>query len=93
LKAESGGRSTIVFVLDGEEDGMPNVEKQLFDMCLPLKDKGQIKSDSEYGDETVDRELSQDIKLYCCTDDQGTLRVTEVKVGPLLQGDLNSGVH
>jgi len=92
LKAETGGRATIVFVVDGEEDSMNTVEKQLFEMCLPLKEKGQLKSESEYGDDTVDRETSQEIKLYRCTDDEGTLRVTEVKAGPLLQGDLNSGV-
>ena len=30
------------------------------------------------------------IKLYRCTDEDGTLKVTEIKKGPLFQADLNS---
>lgn len=31
-----------------------------------------------------------EIKLYRCTDEDGTLKVTEIKKGPLFQADLNS---
>lgn len=87
-----GGRSVLVFVKDGEESELPDIEKQLFEMHLPLKDKGQIQPESAYSDDAVDREVTHEIKLYRCSDDDGTLRVTEVKTGPLFQTDLNSGV-
>lgn len=64
LKAESGGKAVIVFVEDGEEENLPDVERQLFEMNLPLKDKRQIKSASDYADDSVDREVSHEIKLY-----------------------------
>jgi len=91
LKAETGGQAAIIFVNDGEEERLSDIEKQLFELQLPLKDKSQLQPPSEYGDDVVDREVTQEIKLYRCTDDDGTLRVTEVKIGPLLQSDLNSG--
>ncbi|XP_021948183.1 advillin isoform X2 [Folsomia candida] len=91
LKAESGAKSVIVFVKDGEEEQLQDIEKSLFEMYLPLKDRSQKKSASDYSDDAVDREVTHEIKLYRCSDDDGTLRVTEVKVGPLFQQDLNSG--
>lgn len=93
LKAESGAKSVIVFVKDGEEEQLQDIEKSLFEMYLPLKDRSQKKSASDYSDDAVDREVTHEIKLYRCSDDDGTLRVTEVKVGPLFQQDLNSGVN
>lgn len=92
LKAEAGGKSVIVFVNDGEEEQLPDIEKQLFEMNLPLKDRNQLKAESEYSDDSLDREVQHEIKLYRCSDDDGTLRVTEMKAGPLFQSDLNSGV-
>jgi hypothetical protein len=93
LKTEAGGKAVLIFLKDGEEDELHDIEKQLFEMNLPLKEKSQMKAVSDYSDDAVDREVSHEIKLYRCSDDDGTLRVTEVKVGPLYQSDLNSGVH
>jgi len=71
---------------------MSDIEKQIFESVLPLGDKKLIKSAADVPDELTDREVGKDIKLYRCSDDDGTLRVTEVKTGPLFQNDLNSGV-
>jgi len=89
LKAETGGRATIIFVEDEKEESLPDIERQLFETLLPLKDKNQLRAESS--DDAVDKQVTVDIKLYRCTDDDGTLRVTEVKAGPLHQNDLNSG--
>lgn len=91
FKAEAGGRATIIFVEDGKEDSLPDVEQQIFESLLPLKDKRELKS--EVSDDVADTAVTVEIKLYRCSDDDGTLRVTEVKAGPLHQNDLNSGVH
>ncbi len=41
-------------------------------------------------DEKEDVRNRKDIKLYKCSDEDGTLKITEVKTGPLLQSDLKS---
>ena len=41
-------------------------------------------------DDKEDVRTRKDIKLYKCSDEDGTLRVSEVKTGPLLQSDLDS---
>ncbi|CAL8087238.1 unnamed protein product [Orchesella dallaii] len=89
LKAETGGRATIIFVTDEQEESLPDIEKQLFETLLPIKDKLHLSPESS--DDTADRAVTVEIKLYRCSDDDGTLRVTEVKAGPLHQSDLNSG--
>lgn len=91
FKAETGGKATIIFVEDGQEEGLPDIERQLFETLLPLKEKSQLRP--ETSDDVVDKQVTVEIKLYRCSDDDGTLRVTEVKAGPLHQNDLNSGVN
>jgi villin 1/advillin len=94
FKAETGGKATIVFVEDGKEDQLPEVEKKVFDSQLPLKVKKKfLKPPTDFTDDQADKRVTQEIKLYRCSDDDGTLRVTEVKTGPLYQADLNSGVR
>ncbi len=41
-------------------------------------------------DERADIQTRKEIKLYNCSDEEGTLKITEVKTGPLLQSDLES---
>lgn len=36
--------------------------------------------------------MSHELKLFRCTEESGTLKVTEVKNGPLSQSDLSSDV-
>lgn len=38
------------------------------------------------------QQLNNEVRLYRCSDDSGTLKVTEVKTGPLMQHDLSSQV-
>ena len=71
---------------------MPEVEKAVFYSKLPAKDKKLMRNASDFSDDQQDTRVTSIIKLYRCSEDDGTLRVTEVKTGPLLQSDLNSGV-
>ena len=51
----------------------------------------QVKpSESAEPDEQEDIRVRKEIRLYRCSDQDGTLRVSEVKSGPLLQSDLES---
>ena len=53
----------------------------------------QVKPASEGGaDETVERKKSADIKLFLVSDAGGTLKIEEVKAGPLAKADLNTKV-
>ncbi|KAK2720743.1 hypothetical protein QYM36_004582, partial [Artemia franciscana] len=86
IKAEHGG-SIIVFVEDGQEHLLPSAEREKFNSLLNLKEKDLSPVVS---DEVTDKERSSEIKLYQCTDESGTLKITEVKTAPLYQTDLNS---
>lgn len=41
-------------------------------------------------DEALEAASFNEIKLYRCSDEDGTLKVTEVKKGPLSQSDLST---
>ena len=49
-----------------------------------------MKAGAKDSDEKEDARTRKDIKLYRCCDEDGTLRITEVKTGPLFQSDLIS---
>lgn len=52
-----------------------------------------MKSASEGGvDEKVERMKSAEIKLFLVSDEGGTLKIEEVKTGPLKKSDLNNKV-
>ncbi|XP_071440008.1 advillin-like [Hetaerina americana] len=87
----------IVFVEDGTENKLPEVEKKVFESLLPSKKRSLLKTAEEVVDEDQidggdeNGEVPKEaLKLYHCSDDGGTLKVTEVKDGPLFQEDLNS---
>ncbi|KAK3611747.1 hypothetical protein CHS0354_014091 [Potamilus streckersoni] len=85
------GKTNIIGIEDGHEDAMTNEERKLFEACLPLKDKREVKDSHEGGeDDVVDRRNAAAIKLYVCSEDDGTLKVSEVKTGPLSRKDLDS---
>ncbi|CAG0917901.1 unnamed protein product [Notodromas monacha] len=87
LRAEHGG-SHVVFIEDGQEVALPAQERQLFARHLPLKDKHVIRrADSVDSDEAAEQSLHQ-VKLFQCSDEGGTLRVSEVKTGQMFQKDL-----
>ncbi|XP_022245088.1 villin-1-like [Limulus polyphemus] len=89
LKAERGDGS-IVTVDDGKEKGLTAVEKEVFNKWLPIKEKKLKSYKDVVADDVIERKLRKELKLYRCCDEGGTLKVTEVKGGPLDQSDLTS---
>ncbi|XP_071152047.1 gelsolin, cytoplasmic-like isoform X1 [Mytilus edulis] len=65
-------------------------ELKMFSQHLPLNERNEIQSKEAGGsDDKMDRKHV--IKLYVCSEDEGTLKVSEVKSGPLSRKDMNSG--
>ncbi|GFN99904.1 villin protein quail, partial [Plakobranchus ocellatus] len=89
LRDERGGKSNIVFIDDGEEDKMDEESKQIFEKYLPLRERHKLKNAAEGGhDEASERQMASSIKLFSCREEDGTLRIQEVKPGPLSRKDL-----
>lgn len=89
------GRTNIVIIEDGEETKMNKDELKLFECKLSLRDKNsKLNTNEILNDENDDDKRSDGahIKLYKCSDESGTLKVTEKKAGPLLKSDLESEV-
>ncbi|CAF0804352.1 unnamed protein product [Adineta ricciae] len=86
------GRTNIVIIEDGEETKMSKDELKLFETRLLLKDKNTKLSTNDVSDDNDDdkRLDGTHIKLYKCSDESGTLKVTEKKAGPLVKTDLDS---
>ncbi|CAH1789863.1 unnamed protein product [Owenia fusiformis] len=84
------GKGDVVTIESGEEKDMTEDELKLFEEKLPLGSRS-VKSASEGGqDEAFERKAGAQLKLYLCSDDSGTLKVTEKKGGPLVKGDLDT---
>ena len=79
---------------DGEEIKMTKDELKLFESKLLLKDKNLKLNTNDINDDNDDdkRLDGSHIKLYKCSDESGTLKVTEKKAGPLIKTDLESEV-
>jgi len=88
------GKTNILIIEDGEENKMNKEELKLFESKLSLKDKNAKLNLNEIIDENDDDKRSEGahIKLYKCSDESGTLKVTEKKAGPLVKNDLESEV-
>jgi len=86
---EQHGQSNInmVIVEDRNELALPDDELEVFDSLLSLSEKklGKVEEDEEF-----EKAVYNEIKLYRCTDDDGRLKVIQVKDGPLFQSDLTS---
>ena len=89
LKTESGGEASVVVVEDGQEANLASDELESFESFLALKSKS-VATGHPDEDEKQDISTRKNIKLYQCTDEDGTLRIREVKSGPLGQSDLES---
>lgn len=88
IKEENGGGEVVV-VDDGHEKGLNPDELEVFNEHLPIASK-KVKAAAEVeADEKEDVRIRKEIKLYRCSDEDGTLKVSEVKTGPLLQSDLD----
>uniref|UniRef100_A0A2P2I1V0 Advillin-like n=1 Tax=Hirondellea gigas TaxID=1518452 RepID=A0A2P2I1V0_9CRUS len=90
LKAERGSRGSVVILEDGQESSLQGLERESFEEVLPLTSKIVVSHTQMPKDEVVARKLSSELRLYRCSDEAGTLKVTEIKTGPLSQKDLNS---
>ncbi|XP_076312885.1 villin-1-like isoform X2 [Tachypleus tridentatus] len=89
LKADHGSGS-VVIVEDGKEKSLPKEEKQVFEQWFPLKNK-KVKNYKEIPhDDEVDCKQRKNVKLYRCSDEGSKVELTQVKLGPLEQSDLNS---
>ncbi|XP_063843293.1 gelsolin-like isoform X3 [Scylla paramamosain] len=88
LKLEHGG-GTVVVVEDGQEAALQDRERTAFENLLPLNNKQVTPAADAPKDETVARRICQELKLFRCTDESGTLKVVEIKNGPLFQADLD----
>lgn len=88
------GKANIVIIEDGEETKMHKDELKLFETKLALKDKSTKLNTNDTSEENDDdtRLDAAHIKLYKCSDESGTLKVTEKKAGPLVRTDLESEV-
>ncbi|XP_067943268.1 advillin-like isoform X3 [Watersipora subatra] len=89
LRDERGG-GDIIAVDSGEEDSMHPSEKKLWNDHLRISER-KVKASREGGsDEKVERIKSSEIKLFLVSDEGGTLKIEEVKTGPLHKSDLDS---
>lgn len=85
--------SNVVFIEEGQEMSLPDVERRVLGVYLDPKAAKDIAAASEdESDAATETTARQQLRLYHCCDDSGTLKVTEVKTGPLNQSDLSSSV-
>ncbi|KAL7643355.1 UNVERIFIED_CONTAM: hypothetical protein RMT77_006647 [Armadillidium vulgare] len=89
LKDEHGC-GHVVIIEDGQEEALTDEERRVFGKHLPLNNKQVVPIDKAPKDEIVMRRLTSEIKLFRCTEEKGTLKVSEVKNGPFSQKDLDS---
>ena len=89
LKLEHGCPDLETVAIDDGEEGGDSEDCQLLNYLLPLSEKGQIQDASVAPDQSSQTARGK-VKLYRCSDDSGKLILTEVKDGPLEQGDLKS---
>ncbi|XP_037091154.1 advillin-like [Pollicipes pollicipes] len=89
LKAAHGGGEVVV-VESGAETGLAPDEQRRFDELLAPGERCVAPAEPDAADETQERRLAEQLRLYRCSDAGGTLQVTEVKHGPLFQEDLVS---
>lgn len=64
----------------------------MWDAHLPLAEKTVAPASAGGADDVAERQSASAIKLYRCTEEDGTLKVSEVKSGPFVKADLGSDV-
>ncbi|XP_045178411.2 villin-1-like isoform X2 [Mercenaria mercenaria] len=80
----------IVCVDEGEENDMAPNEVKMWDAHLPLAEKNVQPASAAGSDVSAEKSEAKILKLYRCTEEEGTLKVSEVKSGPLVKADLES---
>ncbi|XP_050417985.1 advillin isoform X1 [Patella vulgata] len=85
-------KANIIVIEDGEEEKLTGKSKELFESHLPIPDKrGKLKSVEEVGtDDVAERNAGAQIKLFSCHEEGGTLKLSEIKTGPLSHKDLHN---
>ncbi|XP_039279258.1 villin-1 isoform X2 [Nilaparvata lugens] len=84
---------SIVFVDDGAETQLPDSERLLLGVYLDLSAAARsrvaraVAAGDDCGSERFARAA---LRLYRCSDEDGTYKVVEIKSGPLYHSDLNS---
>ncbi|XP_037086795.1 LOW QUALITY PROTEIN: villin-1-like [Pollicipes pollicipes] len=86
LKDDHGG-ADIIIMESGKEEALSANEKALFNELLPLRERS-VRGATEGSDDKQTRRLAEELRLYRCSDEDGALKVVEMKGGPLLQSDL-----
>ncbi|XP_076459469.1 advillin-like isoform X2 [Babylonia areolata] len=94
LRDERGGEKkvNIVPLEEGKEDkDMDKETKIVFEKYLKLQERHKLKTADAGGkDETAEQNFAASIKLFSCREEEGTLKIQEVKSGPLSKKDLAS---
>ncbi|PVD37426.1 hypothetical protein C0Q70_00016 [Pomacea canaliculata] len=93
LRDERGGgqKASIIIVEDGKEESLDADCKPIFEKFLSIRERHQVQSPEMGGvDESVESALFTAIKLFSCREEDGTLKIQEVKAGPLSKKDLLS---
>ena len=97
LRDERGGsqKCSIVLVDDGKEtQDIPSCLIETWNKHLPINKK-QIRPAADSADDDnqkLTRDQDGQLKLFRCIDENGTIRIEEVKPGPLFRSDLESEV-
>ncbi len=95
LKAEHGHYcESIVIVDDGEEMMDTSAEEfKAFEEFLPLDKKVVDSYDPKQNETKYETEERAQVVLYRCNEENGSIKVTKVKNGPLFKKDLDSNVR
>lgn len=82
-----------MFVDEGKELSLQDSEKVLLGVYLDLNSPARLHIKDFAGDDVAaEKAESSALKLYKCSDEDGTYKVMEIKTGPLNQYDLNTNV-
>ncbi|KAL8591188.1 hypothetical protein ACOMHN_057928 [Nucella lapillus] len=82
----------IVILEDGKEDkALDSDVRQMFEKHLSLRERHKLQPAAAGGaDEAAERQTASSVKLFLCQEEDGTLKIQEVKSGPLSKKDLLS---
>ncbi|XP_014779512.1 villin-1 [Octopus bimaculoides] len=89
LNTQRVSKVQVIIVNDGEEGNLKKDEFQLFNKYLPLAMKNLGKQE-QISDDSENENFEKTLRLYICCDEDGVLKVTELKNGPLSYSDLQS---
>jgi len=80
----------VIMLDDGDEGDLKGDELEAWKAVLPLEERGDVKEGGAGEDERIRMMKKDDIKLHKCSDEEGEMKVIEIKSGNLLKSDLGS---